>query len=369
VFRKAFGIRATFAPDMRRDRAALDVYASLVAALAVKAELPPVAADGVAALVELGSVLAGRRDRVTTGYGEVERALREAAYWARRRGAPAVERVDVVQADRARLRRDGAAAERLQELMLDGTLLAATSGAAIGQVNALSVLDRGYTSFGKPTRITASAAPGRAGIINIEREARLSGEIYDKGVLVITGFLRRRYAGLGPLPLTASVTFEQSYAGVDGDSASVAEVVALVSEVAQVPADQALAMTGSISQHGDVQPVRGINEKIRAFYGICRARGLDGTHGVVIPAANVVDLMLPGELVEHARAGRFTVHAVRTIDEALELALGRPLAQIDELVEARLTAFAAALREGPGDVAPTGAAVGPPAAPLAPGVG
>jgi predicted ATP-dependent protease len=226
----------------------------------------------------------------------------------------------------------------------------------VGQVNGLSVYDLGYYAFGKPTRITASAAPGRAGIINIEREARLSGGIYDKGVLTIGGFLRRRYADLGPLSLTASLTFEQSYAGVDGDSASIAEVVALVSELSGLPVDQALALTGSINQHGEVQPVGGVNEKLRAFHSLCRAGGLDAGHGAVLPVQNVEDLMLPLSLVEDVAQGRFHVFAVRHVEEALELALDAPIEVIDEAVRARLRGYAEALAtSGYGETEPSGA--------------
>ncbi len=203
-------------------------------------------------------------------------------------------------------------------------------------MNGLSVYDLGYHAFGKPTRITASAAPGQVGIINVEREAKLSGNIYDKGVLIIAGFLRRRYADLGPLTLTASLAFEQSYAGVDGDSASIAEVVALLSELSGLPADGGLAITGSINQHGDVQPVGGVDHKITGFHALCAARGLDGSQGIVMPHQNVLDLMLPQEIVDDVAAGRFHVHAVEHVTDALEIALGSPIATIDERVRARL---------------------------------
>ena len=245
-----------------------------------------------------------------------------------------------------RRRRDGGPEDRIQELLLDGTLLIDTRGASVGQVNALSVYDLGYTSFGKPTRITASASPGHGGIVNVEREARLSGGIYDKGVMIISGFLRRRHAGSGPLPLTASLTFEQSYAGVDGDSASIAEVVALVSELPRIPVENGLAITGSINQHGEVQAVGGVNEKVRGWHALCRARG-DGDHAVLLPAANAPDLMLERELVADVEAGQFRVFAVRHVDEALEIALGMPVAEIDEAVRKRLAEFAGALRDAP----------------------
>ena len=359
-FRKLFGVRADFVADMPlRDEAAAR-YGEVVATLCRDEGLPPVAADGVAALVEEGVTAAGRRNRISAELGRTADLLREAAFVARGREAGAVGREDVEEALRRREFRQGAIPERLQELLQEGLLMVSTSGREVGQVNGLSVYDLGYQSFGKPTRITASAAPGRAGIINIEREARLSGGVYDKGVLTIGGFLRRRYADLGPLSLTASLSFEQSYAGVDGDSASIAEVAALVSELSGMPVDQAVAVTGSINQHGEVQPVGGVNEKVRAFHAHCAGAdaGLDGSHGVVLPAQNVEDLMLPTALVEDVAAGRFHVLAVRRVEEALEIALDAPIADIDAAVRARLGAFAEALAARDGDERePTGPAL------------
>jgi lon-related putative ATP-dependent protease len=342
-FRRLFGVRADFATDMRRTPAALARYAAVVAAVCREEGLPEADPGALGALVEEGVKVAGRRSRITTRFSHVADMLREAAFLARGRGAGRIERADVEEAARRRERRDGAPAERLLELTMEDVLLVATDGVALGQVNGLSVLDLGYVAFGKPTRITASAAPGRAGIINIEREARLSGGLYDKGVLTIGGFLRRRYADLGPLSLTASLTFEQSYAGVDGDSASIAEVVALVSELSGLPVDQAVAITGSINQHGEVQPVGGVNEKVTAFHALCAARGLTGGHGVILPRQNVEDLMLQTAIVADATAGRFHVLAVRSVEEALEIALDAPIDEIDGRARRRLAAFSAAL--------------------------
>lgn len=357
-FRKLFGVRADFVSDMPlRDDAAAR-YGQVVATLCHAEGLPPVTADGAAALVEEGVAVAGRRNRISAELGRMADLLREAAFLSRRRGAEEVSREDVSEAVRRREFREGAVPERLRELLGEGLLMVSTSGRAVGQVNGLSVYDLGYQAFGKPTRITASAAPGRAGIINIEREARLSGGVYDKGVLTIGGFLRRRYADLGPLSLTASLSFEQSYAGVDGDSASIAEVVALTSELSGLPVDQALAITGSINQHGEVQPVGGVNEKIRAFHAVCADAGLDGSHGVVLPAQNVEDLMLPLGLVEDVAQGRFHVLAVRHVEDALEIALDAPIDAIDAAVRDRLAGFAEALAAYGGDESePTGAAL------------
>ena len=357
-FRKLFGVRADFAADMPlRDDAAAR-YGEVVATLCHAEGLPPVTAEGVGALVEEGVAAAGRRNRVSAELGRTADLLREAAFVARRRGAGAVAREDVAEAVRPRPApaRGGAPPRRARRAAGGG--MVSTSGRAVGQVNGLSVYDLGYQAFGKPTRITASAAPGRAGIINIEREARLSGGVYDKGVLTIGGFLRRRYADLGPLSLTASLSFEQSYAGVDGDSASIAEVVALASELSGLPVDQALAITGSINQHGEVQPVGGVNEKVRAFHELCSDAGLDGSHGVILPAQNVEDLMLPRALVGDVAEGRFTVLAVRRVEEALEAALDARVEDIDAAVRSRLAEFAEALAaRGDEESEPTGAAL------------
>jgi lon-related putative ATP-dependent protease len=368
-FRRLFGIRADFEPDMPNTEAAIERYATVLGAVVERDGLPPLDPGALGALVEEGVTLAGRRTRVSLRFGELTKRLREAAFYTTRRGGDRVERRDVVEATHRRARREGAISDRIQELLESGRLLVATSGHAVGQVNGLSVYDLGYHAFGKPTRITASAAPGRAGIINIEREARLSGGVYDKGVLIISGFLRRRYVDMGLLSLTASLAFEQSYAGVDGDSASIAEVVALVSELSGLTVDQAIAITGSINQHGAVQPVGGVNEKIEGFHALCAARGLDGSHGVLMPRQNVEDLMLDPDIVADVAAGRFTVIGVTTVDEALEIALDTPIAGIDAMVRERLEQYAKALAEAPGgDLAPTGALAQPPTTPLGAGV-
>jgi Lon-like ATP-dependent protease len=203
-------------------------------------------------------------------------------------------------------------------------------------VNGLSVYDLGYHRFGKPTRITASVSPGQAGIINIEREARLSGNIYDKGVLVISGWVRRCFARDAPLAFTASLAFEQSYAGVDGDSASIAEVVALLSEISGLPVLQSVAVTGSINQHGQVQAIGGVNEKIEGFHALCAARGLTGEQGVVVPEVNLQDLVLADAVTEDIRAGRFHLWAVTHVQEALEILLDRPGDAVMEEVRAGL---------------------------------
>lgn len=361
-FLRLFSVRADFSADMPRDAGAARRYAEVVAGICRDEGLPHADAGALGALMEEGVRIAGRRTRVSAGFSRIADLLRESCLIARDRpgGAESVTREDVEEALRRREYRRGEIPERIAEALRDGLLMVATAGTARGRVNGLSVLDLGYEAFGKPTRITASVAPGSAGVISIEREAQLSGGVYDKGVLTIGGYLRRRYADIGPLSLTASLAFEQSYSGVDGDSASIAEVVALMSELSGLPVDQAIAITGSINQHGEAQPVGGLNEKITAFHALCRDRGLDGTHGVVLPASNTEDLMLPPGLVDDVAAGRFRVLAVTTVEDALEIALATPMAAIDAAARATLEDFAAALdRTGQGWPGASGGVPGP----------
>lgn len=348
-FLRLFSVRADFSPDMPRDDGAARRYAEVVAGICRDEGLPHADPGALGALMEEGVRIAGRRTRVSAEFSRIADLLREACLIARDRGGDLVAREDVEEALRRREYRRGEIPERIGDALREGLLMVATAGAARGRVNGLSVLDLGYEAFGKPTRITASVAPGSAGVISIEREAQLSGGVYDKGVLTIGGYLRRRYADIGPLSLTASLAFEQSYSGVDGDSASIAEVVALMSELSGLPVDQAIAITGSINQHGEAQPVGGVNEKITSFHALCRDRGLDGTHGVVLPASNIQDLMLPPGIVDDVAAGRFRVLAVTTVEDALEIALATPIDAIDAAARATLEDFAAALdRTGPG---------------------
>jgi len=210
----------------------------------------------------------------------------------------------------------------MQEYIERGTLMIDTTGKVVGQINGLSVYDMGDHRFGRPTRITATTAFGRAGLINVEREAKLSGKSHDKGVLIIGGFLRRRFAQKAPLTLSASLCFEQSYSGVDGDSASSTEIYALLSSLSGVPLDQGIAVTGSVNQMGEIQPIGGVNEKIEGFYDVCAARGLTGKQGVMIPTLNVKDLMLREDVAEAVKKGRFTIYAVASIDRGIEILTG-----------------------------------------------
>jgi ATP-dependent Lon protease len=212
--------------------------------------------------------------------------------------------------------------DKIQELIEEGTLMIDTRGQVVGQVNGLSVYDMGQFSFGKPTRITARTAMGRTGVINIEREAEMSGPTHNKGVLILGGFLRGKYAQNHPFSLSASIAFEQSYGGVDGDSASSTEVYAILSSLSQLPLRQDIAVTGSLNQKGEIQPIGGVNEKIEGFFDVCKAKGLSGDQGVIVPAQNVQNLMLRNDVVEAVRSGKFHIYPVKTIDDGIEILTG-----------------------------------------------
>ncbi len=220
--------------------------------------------------------------------------------------------------------------EKIQEMIEDGVIMIDTEGAVVGQINGLSVYDLGDHLFGKPSRITAKTSIGRAGIINIEREAKLSGKTHDKGVLILEGYFRGKYAQDKPLTMSASLCFEQSYSGVDGDSASSTEVYAIMSSLANLPIRQDLAVTGSVNQKGEIQPIGGVNYKVEGFYDVCRAKGLTGTQGVLIPALNVPELMLRKDVVEAVKQGRFHIYPVRTIDEGIAILTGVEAGERDE---------------------------------------
>ncbi|MDH3451380.1 MAG: AAA family ATPase, partial [Gammaproteobacteria bacterium] len=248
--------------------------------------------------------------------------LTEADHWAQVDGAKVVAREHVRRAIEQQIHRLSRMRERLLEAMLRETLLIDTQGEKIGQINGLSVLRAGDFSFGQPSRITATARMGKGEVVDIQREAELGGAIHSKGVMILSAYLGARYAAEQPLSLSASLVFEQTYGLVDGDSASVAELCALLSALAGTPIRQTLAVTGSVNQLGQVQAIGGVNEKIEAFYDLCRSRGLSGEHGVLIPRANVKHLMLRQDIVEAAQAGQFQVYAVDTIDQALEWLTG-----------------------------------------------
>jgi ATP-dependent Lon protease len=355
-FQKVFKVKADFDSEMDKDDEQVVRYASFVRKIVTDEGLVHFDARGLAALVEEGVRMAGRQTKLTARFSRIADLVREAGHMARAAGARAVSEVHVDAARTAWSRRVSLVDDRLRERITDGTLRIDTAGAVVGQVNGLAVYTLSDHWFGLPARITAQVSMGRAGVVSIEREAKLSGKIHDKGMLILQGFLRARFSQDKPLTLSASVTFEQSYGGIDGDSASSTELYAILSALAGVPLRQDLAVTGSVDQFGSIQPIGGVNEKVEGFHDVCAARGLSGTQGVLVPVQNVPDLMLRKDVVAAVKRGAFRVYAVSTIDEGIELLTGVPAGargkdgaypadSINGKVDARLRALAVAIRD------------------------
>lgn len=354
-FPELFKVAADFEEDIERGPGSDALYARVIATIARREKLRPVDRAGVARLIEQGARAAGDAGRLSVAMQDLIDLMRESDYFAGGAGRKVVEAADVDRAVAAREDRQSRIRERVREQMQKGTLLIDTAGSRTGQVNGLSVVQLGEFAFGMPSRITARVRLGSGGVVDIEREAELGGPLHSKGVMILSGFLAGRYATDHPLSLAATLVFEQNYGGVEGDSASCAELCALLSALADAPLAQSIAMTGSVNQHGDVQAIGGVNEKIEGFFDLCQARGLTGGQAVVIPAANVRHLMLRRDVVEAVAAGRFRVYPVRTVDEALEILSGVPAGERDALghfpagslnlrVEQRLATFAERVR-------------------------
>ncbi len=323
-FQDLFKVAADFEDTMPRAQADHMQYARLIATLARKDALLPLDRSAVARMIEQGARLAGDTERLTVRMRDLNDLLREADHWAREEQQKTVTRAHVQRAIDARIRR----ADRLRERMLDeikrGTLLIDTQGSCVGQVNGLSVVGLGDFAFGHPSRITARVRLGKGEVLDIQREIEMGGPIHSKGVLILAGFLGARYCAERPLALSASLVFEQTYGEVEGDSASCAELYALLSALAEVPIKQSLAVTGSVNQHGEVQPIGGVNEKVEGFFDVCQTRGLTGEQGVLIPATNVKHLMLRDDVVEACTKGQFHIYPVSTVDEGIALLTGFP---------------------------------------------
>ncbi|MCK6549322.1 AAA family ATPase [Myxococcota bacterium] len=345
-FRKIFKIKAELATVTPLSTDSIERFVTIAHRIEDRESLLTFEPTGYAALVEHAVRLAGSKHEISTLFGEIADVMRESSHLGRVRGATSVGRAEVDRALRARRRRHDLANEDLLELLRRDILLVSTSGARVAQVNGLAVFGIGPELFGKPTRITASIGYGKSGLVNIEREVHLSGPTHDKGMLIIQGYLRNLYGSKRPLALTASLTFEQSYGEVDGDSASLAEVLALFSGFSQVPIRQSVAVTGSVNQLGDVQAVGSINEKIEGFFELCRERGLDGTQGVLIPSACIQALMLDPVVVEACTAGQFHVWAIDRVDDAIPIILGITPEELHGLVDARLEDFVGQEHEG-----------------------
>jgi predicted ATP-dependent protease len=322
-FRKIFKVRVEFDEEMPMSDSVIAEYAGRLRALSEKEGLFPFDRGAFAAMLEYGVRKAGRRNKVTARFVDIADLAREANYEAVAAGENVVRAAHVRSAIASKVERHNLIETRIREMIDEGTLLVDLCGERVGQVNGLSVLEIGGYSFGKPVRITATAALGKAGVINIERESNLSGRFHDKGVHIISGFLRSRFAQDKPLSLAASICFEQSYSGVEGDSASSTEVYALLSALADLPLRQDVAVTGSMNQQGDIQAIGGVNEKIEGYFDVCRIKGLTGTQGVIIPASNVEDLMLRDDVLEAVATKKFHLWPISRIEEGLEILSGK----------------------------------------------
>jgi lon-related putative ATP-dependent protease len=355
-FDELFKVQADFDEEMGRNRDNQDLYARLIATLIHKDGLKPFDRTAVARVIEQSARVAQDAEKLSMQVRPIFNLLREASYWSQENGNKNVTADDVQRAIDAQIYRSDRVREKMQEGILRGMFLIDTQGESVGQINGLSVIQLGSYSFGNPSRITASIRLGKGDVVNIEREVELSGPIHSKGVLILAGFLGNRYGQENPLSFSASLVFEQSYGGVEGDSASSAELYALLSAISEAPIKQSLAVTGSVSQHGQVQAIGGVNEKIEGFFDICKSRGLSGDQGVLIPDSNVKNLMLRKDVIEAVEQGKFSIYPVATIDEGIEILTGVPAGERDEdgnyppdsingRVHARLKALAEKVKE------------------------
>jgi lon-related putative ATP-dependent protease len=321
-FKKIFKVRVEFDEEMNWSDEVFRYYGGRLRKLVDDEKLLHLDRTAVASILEHGVRLAGRRGKITTRFFDLADLARESCYVARHDGSSVVTAGHVRLALDAKIDRHNLLETKIREMIEQNLVFIDTTGGRVGQINGLSVMEIGGYAFGKPVRITASVALGKTGIINIERESNLSGRFHDKGVQIISGYLRRTFAQNKPLSLSASVCFEQSYSGVDGDSASSTEIYALLSALSDLPIRQELAVTGSVNQQGDVQPIGGVNQKIEGFYDVCRLKGLTGKQGVLIPAENTDDLMLRDEVIEAVAQGRFHIYPVGTIEQGIEILTG-----------------------------------------------
>ncbi len=321
-FKKVFRIKAEFDNTMPLNNENIKRYFQFTRRIIDQDQLPPFDLTGLQAVAEYGRKLSGHRSKMTVRFTAISDIIREAAFCAQQRRGRKVTREDVHQAIVGKRMRVNLVEEKIQELYDNNTLMVSTSGTAVGQINGLSVYNIGEYAFGRPTRITVNTALGKAGVINIEREADLSGPVHDKGVLVLSGWLREMFAQDKPLAMSASISFEQSYSGVDGDSASSTEIYAILSSLTGIPIKQGIAVTGSVNQKGEIQPIGGVNEKIEGYFDVCVSRGLQGDQGVIIPHQNVQDLLLRPDVIEAVKQRKFHIYPVASIAEGITILTG-----------------------------------------------
>lgn len=318
-FKKLFKVKADFDSVVERSDNMLSEYARFVKSICEKEDLKPFDLSGVEAVIEYSSRLAGNQEKLSVQFGAISKIIMEASYWTERRNSNYVMREHVEKAIDEKIYRSNMVEEKVQEMMEKGVILVDAEGKVVGQINGLAVYSLGDYAFGRPSRITCETFMGMEGVVNIERKANMSGNIHNKGVLIISGYFGTKYAHDKPMSLSANLVFEQTYEMVDGDSASVAEIVAITSSLSDIPINQSFAVTGSVNQKGKVQPIGGVNEKVEGFYHVCKAKGLTGEQGVVIPHQNVRNLMLKQEVVDAMKQGKFHIYPVETVDQAIEI--------------------------------------------------
>lgn len=328
-FKKIFKVLAQFDYETQINPDLIDNYVGFISKICNKENLPHCKPDGVARLIEWAVEHAGSQDRISLKFSDVADLLRESCYYAMKKGKNYVISTDVEKAIEDRRFRHNLLDEKMKNFILKGSQLIDTVGLKIGQINGLTVMSNGIIHFGKPARITASVGIGSEGIVNIEREAEMSGSIHTKGLLIIQGFLYDRFADQHPLSLYASLAFEQSYGGIDGDSASIAEVYVLLSAISKLPINQSIAVTGSINQMGEIQPIGGVNEKITGFYEICKHNGFNKQQGVIIPVQNVNDLMLDKNIISDVKKGNFHIWSVKNIEDAAPILMSKKFGNKD----------------------------------------
>ena len=321
-FSQLFKVAADFSEDLPREEHNDQLYAQMIATLQHREKLRQITRDGVGRIIEESARRAGDGERLSLHMGGLADLLKEADYWAEKAGSDSTRKEDVQAAIEAQIKRVDQMRERLHEEILRGTLLITTEGAQLAQINALSVIQMGDTAFGVPTRVSATARMGTGEVIDIEREVEQAGTIHSKGVLILSSYLASRYAKHQPLSISASLVFEQTYGMIEGDSASTAELCALLSALGDIPIKQSMGITGSVNQHGEIQAIGGVCEKIEGFFDICNSRGLTGKEGVIIPQANVKDLMLRDRVIEAVKEGTFNIYAVSHVEQAMELLTG-----------------------------------------------
>lgn len=323
-FRKLFKIKVDFDDEMEASQHNLMCLAGFISGLSRRENLLPFTKDAVIKVAEYSSRLVEDQHKLTTRFNDIVEILVEANAWAQMEGQKLISSENVKKAIQEKEYRSNKYDEKWMDMLEDGTIMIDTDGRVIGQINALSVIDTGDFVFGKPSRITATTFMGESGIVNVEREVAMSGTTHSKGVLILSGYIGEQYAQEVPLALNANITFEQLYGGVDGDSASSAELYAILSSLAEVPIDQGIAVTGSVNQKGEIQPVGGVTHKIEGFFALCKKRGLTGKQGVIIPRKNIRNLVLKDEVIEAVREGNFHIYPIDHIDEGIEILMGLP---------------------------------------------